>query len=114
MVVPSITNYQPTITFEPSEWKFPGNINLADPSLNKHCRIDLLIGAELFLDLMSISQVKLASHLSIVQKTQLGWVVSGGGLRSHQTWSLAVTVNTQEDAKLSDVIKGFYKRRSVL
>ena len=86
MVVPSITNYQPTITFEPSEWKIPGNINLADPSFNKHCRIDLLIGAELFFDLMSIGQIKLTSHLPILQKTQLEWVLSGGGLINHGLW----------------------------
>ena len=50
---------------------------LADEQFNKSRRIDLLIGTEYFFDLLMIGQIKLGQNLPLLQKTQLGWVVSG-------------------------------------
>ncbi|HBK83936.1 MAG TPA: hypothetical protein DDZ41_10150, partial [Flavobacterium sp.] len=37
----------------------------------------MLIGADLFFELLSDGQIKLGSELPILQKTQLGWIISG-------------------------------------
>lgn len=57
--------------------KIPGNIQLADPEFNKSKEIDVLIGAEIFYSLLSIGQIKLCDGKIILQKTCLGWLVTG-------------------------------------
>ncbi|XP_017480746.1 PREDICTED: uncharacterized protein LOC108370024 [Rhagoletis zephyria] len=39
--------------------------------------MDILIGAEIFFSLLSVGQIKLNAELITLQKTQLGWIVSG-------------------------------------
>uniref|UniRef100_A0A1I8PSD1 DUF1758 domain-containing protein n=1 Tax=Stomoxys calcitrans TaxID=35570 RepID=A0A1I8PSD1_STOCA len=111
MVVSTITDYQPGITLETSNWNIPKNIQLADPSFDKPDRIDILIGAELFFDLMSVGQIKIAANLPVLQKTLLGWVVAGESFRSRQSCSLAViyTDLKEEEAQRSTIIKGFWE-----
>ncbi|XP_037826770.1 uncharacterized protein LOC119614723, partial [Lucilia sericata] len=110
MVVPSITDYQPDFNRNRPEWNIPKNIELADPSFDKCGRIDGLIGAELFFDLMSVGQVKLADNLPVLQKTLIGWVVAGGGFRTQHYRSLAVSCNTfEQENQLCSIIKGFWE-----
>lgn len=79
-------------------------MELANPLFYKDGRIDILIGAELFFSIMSVGQVKLANHLPILQKTLLGWVVSGGVSRPQHSWSLAVS---EDEDKLYSLVKSF-------
>ncbi|XP_036347058.1 uncharacterized protein LOC118756401, partial [Rhagoletis pomonella] len=78
LITRSITDYQPNFDINVDGWNIPNNIKLADPTFFKASRIDLLIGAELFYDLICVGQVRIADHLPTLQKTKLGWVVSEG------------------------------------
>ena len=49
MVTASISDYQPSIICNTSEWKIPKNLDLADPSFD-----NILIGAKLFFELMAV------------------------------------------------------------
>ena len=60
-----------------SHLKIPQNIQLADPSFLEPSPIQLLIGASIFWELLSIGQIRLGNHEPILQKTRFGWVVSG-------------------------------------
>ncbi|XP_037930540.1 uncharacterized protein LOC119665370, partial [Teleopsis dalmanni] len=60
-----------------SNWNVPSNLSLADPHFHKPQKIDLLLGAESFFELLSIGQIKQGTNLPILQKTLLGWIVSG-------------------------------------
>jgi len=64
---------------------------LADPEFRSSQRIDLLMGASasLFYELLCVGQVKLLSGLPLMQRTQLGWIVSGSCSRSDVTDSIA-------------------------
>ncbi|XP_044312560.1 uncharacterized protein LOC123037129 [Drosophila rhopaloa] len=75
----TITGNQPSLTVKPDGWKIPSNIQLADPDFYRSRRKDLLIGASMFFELLSVGQIKLAAGLSLLQKTRLGWIVTGGG-----------------------------------
>ncbi|XP_075158171.1 uncharacterized protein LOC142231448 [Haematobia irritans] len=113
MVVPTITDYQPSINLNALDWNMPKNINLADPAFDKAGAIDMLIGAELFFDLMSVGQIKLAANLPILQKTLFGWVVAGGSFRPRQTCTLALSYNdAEEEEKLSTIVKAFWEVES--
>ncbi|XP_055909824.1 uncharacterized protein LOC129944422 [Eupeodes corollae] len=76
LVIKNITNHQPSKSFEVESWKIPKNIVLADPNFNETAKVDMLIGADHFFDLLSIGQIKLEEKLTL-QKTLFGWVVSG-------------------------------------
>jgi len=63
------------------DWKIPENLQLADPEFHIAQRVDLLIGASLFYELLCVGQIRLLPGLPLLQKTRLGWVVSGGCAR---------------------------------
>ncbi|KAH8330128.1 hypothetical protein KR067_011209, partial [Drosophila pandora] len=79
VVASHITDYQPSQDIDASGWKIPGNMDLADPNFHKTQRVDLLIGAGLFFDLLSAGQIQLGHGLPIAQNTRFGWVFSGHG-----------------------------------
>ena len=56
-VLRSISSYQPDQVISTSGWNLPGNIELADPYFFKPQKIDMLIGAEIFFELLCISQI---------------------------------------------------------
>ncbi|XP_044312542.1 uncharacterized protein LOC123037110 [Drosophila rhopaloa] len=79
VVAGNITDLQPSFCLDVSNWNIPCNLNLADPEFFRPQRIDLLIGASLFYELLCVGQVQLSAGLPLLQKIRLGWVVCGGG-----------------------------------
>lgn len=77
LVLPSINDSLPSKNCDTSILKIPPNIKLADPSFSKSGSVDLLIGAGLFYSLLCIGQISLGDGLPTLQKTVLGWIVSG-------------------------------------
>ncbi|XP_067646182.1 uncharacterized protein [Eurosta solidaginis] len=114
IVTNTITDHQPNFDLNIDSWNIPPNTKLADPLFYKSQRTDALLGASLFFELMSVSQIKLAKNLPILQKTKLGWVASGGGLHFHKSSALvAVRAQQEEDTdSLEDLIKQFWEVES--
>ncbi|XP_059054458.1 uncharacterized protein LOC131848558 [Achroia grisella] len=77
LVVPKITGVLPNALINTSKLNLPQNIQLADPNFFLPSDIDLLLGAEIFFEIMSSNQIKLGPNMPILQDTQLGWVVAG-------------------------------------
>ena len=61
-------SYQPEPELDISTWNMPANIALADESFHKAKPIDVLIGTEVFFELLSVGQIKLGSDLPMLQK----------------------------------------------
>lgn len=55
----------------------PTNIVLADPKLNKLLPIDVLIGADLFWDILGNAQINLGPGKPKLRDSRLGWLISG-------------------------------------
>lgn len=84
---------------------------MADPDFCKRGRIDVLIGASLFFDLMSVGQIRLDNNLPVLQKTRLGWVVSGRVSGLPKSFSLATSckgVIGIENESLTNIVKSFW------
>ncbi|XP_072389556.1 uncharacterized protein [Diabrotica undecimpunctata] len=77
LIVNEITGIQPTTVVNINRLNIPKNIILADPEFYKSGPIDLLIGANLFWNLMQIGQIRLGSDQPVLQKTSFGWIISG-------------------------------------
>ncbi|XP_066141168.1 uncharacterized protein [Euwallacea fornicatus] len=77
LVVPKITEVAPQSYFDKLKLNIPDELVLADPEFNVPSEIDMLLGCEVFLDLLCIGQLKLGRTLPTLQKTLLGWIIAG-------------------------------------
>lgn len=77
LVLTKITGDLPSMSVDTRNWGIPNNITLADTSFNVKGRIDLLVGAELFHQILCIGRIVLSDELPTLQKTLFGWIVSG-------------------------------------
>ncbi|XP_076646848.1 uncharacterized protein LOC143355683 [Halictus rubicundus] len=77
LVVPQISGSIPTRSIRAEELQIPANVQLADPTFYKTAKIDGLIGAEIFYKLLAVGQFTLDNTAVTLQKTRLGWVVTG-------------------------------------
>ncbi|XP_043264183.1 uncharacterized protein LOC122404315 [Colletes gigas] len=76
LVIENITENMPNVPLNRSNIPIPDGITIADPHFNEPKRIDLLIGAGLFWQLLCIGQHKVGNGL-VWQKTRFGWVLGG-------------------------------------
>lgn len=61
----------------PIDWAFIDQIALADPTFYVSSTIDVLLGAEVFSEILMEGVIRPGSNLPIAQHTRLGWVLSG-------------------------------------
>ena len=64
--------------------KIPNNIILADPEFNIPNKIDLLLDAGIFWNLLCAGQIRISRNQPVFQETQLGWIISGQTTRIKQ------------------------------
>ncbi|XP_059061597.1 uncharacterized protein LOC131854485 [Achroia grisella] len=76
-ILPSITDNVPSSQINLTDLKLPSNIHLADPKFHSPSAVDLILGADIFWDLIGLQQLKLGIDKPILHETKLGWVVSG-------------------------------------
>ncbi|GAB1860689.1 hypothetical protein CAJAP_01768 [Camponotus japonicus] len=72
-----ITERIPTSPIKREEIHIPSSIQLADPEFYRCSDIDILIGAELFWQLLCIGRLKSSRAHPTLQKTLFGWIVAG-------------------------------------
>lgn len=74
-ILTKITEQQPDRFIDIQNFAIPEKMPLADPKFNCPQRVDMLIGAEHYLNVLSIGKIG-----SLLQNTVFGWVVSGRNL----------------------------------
>ncbi|XP_055527696.1 uncharacterized protein LOC129720267 [Wyeomyia smithii] len=77
LVTTKVTGTIPNRTIDFSSWELPEGIQLADPHFFQPEKVDMLIGGELFFDLLKPDQISLGDNLPQLRETHLGWVVAG-------------------------------------
>ncbi|XP_055585340.1 uncharacterized protein LOC129738173 [Uranotaenia lowii] len=76
-VLKKITRELPERSLAYNNWVIPPNVVLADPSFHQPGPIDLLLGMEIYYDLLLEGFTKLGPEQPILQNTVLGWVAAG-------------------------------------
>lgn len=76
-VLPSITDKVPCHPVDLSYLNIPTNVCLADPNFHTPNSIDLIIGSDVFWDLLLLQRIKLGDGKPMLFETKLGWIVSG-------------------------------------
>lgn len=77
LVLKQITGNLPSFSFDPAQLNIPANLCLADPAFFKSEKIDLLLGASVFWEILCAGQIQLGDGKPILQKTLFGWILSG-------------------------------------
>ncbi|XP_046613760.1 uncharacterized protein LOC124302046 [Neodiprion virginianus] len=77
LVLPNITERLPQLKLNKGLISLPKELKLADPSFHEPGKIDLLVGAGLFWQLLCADSIKQQKGVPRLQNTLLGWIVGG-------------------------------------
>lgn len=110
IVTEQVTERLPAFTIKRSTFELPRNIKLADPHFHVSADIDILIGAELFWQVLCIGRIQASSRHPMLQKTQFGWILAG---RFGQSFGTANRVQVCHasitNVQLHDELKQFWQ-----
>lgn len=104
LVLPHITSTLPHILFKYNSFQVPDHIQLADPVYNDGRPIDILIGADIFWDLIEDGRLRL-SNGPYLQNTKFGWILSGPIYSTH----LAQQVRCNFTQSLDNIMRSFWE-----
>jgi len=76
-ILSSITGTTPRSKLDTSSWKIPKDIKLADEQCDQPGSIDLLIGTDLFYEILQSGRRTRPGNFPVLQETVLGWTISG-------------------------------------
>lgn len=98
LVLSKITGNLPSTLIDISNWQIPANTDLADPEFFKPNKIDMVIGGEIFYDLLCYGKIELSKDLPSLRKTLLGWIVVGRKvIKQPESSTSVVCANTSKD-----------------
>ncbi|XP_055604005.1 uncharacterized protein LOC129752246 [Uranotaenia lowii] len=108
LVLPKITIDLPSTSVNTSSWSIPSSIELADPSFYKSSRIDLILGAQIFFDLIKTSErIPLGDGLPTLVNSVLGWIVTGKN-EEPRTSIRPVVANLASTSDLNQLMERFW------
>lgn len=77
LVINQISNSVPHTFIHRNTIQIPSCIQLADPDFNIPAPIDLLLGADIFWQVLGTGKIPLGKQQPVLQETDLGWLISG-------------------------------------
>lgn len=112
IVMEKVTNDLPSCTVDISDWIIPENKRLADPSFATRGPIDIVIGAQIFFELLRNGHCKIAHDKPVLQNSVLGWLVSGLHLRRDPAQHTSCHLSMYQD--LDQRVNKFWELESCL
>lgn len=117
LTVPKITTYLPNEKISTSNWDIPQHIHFADPSYSRPGKIDILLGAEIFYDILCTGQHKPIKNGPTFQETVFGWIVAGPvqGVNNSivHSFFLNVALERSSFSDLNDQITKFWNLEEI-
>nr|CAI5818359.1 unnamed protein product [Callosobruchus analis] len=108
LIIDNITERLSQITFDISKLDIPANIRLADNDCHLTNPVDILLGAGIFFESLSVGQIKLGPDKPILQKTKFGWILSGTLIVSNETPTFLCNFVTSDNG-LNMQLEQFWK-----
>lgn len=93
-IMRNLINNLPNRTFEKPSWPYLNSIQLADPDFNVSRPVDILLGADVYPNII-LNGIIRENNTPIAQQTQLGWILSG----NVTTLQCNVVINNIEELK---------------
>ncbi|XP_036146240.1 uncharacterized protein LOC118646753 [Monomorium pharaonis] len=107
-----ITERLPTSPIEREKIHIPRNLKLADLEFYRCSDVDILVGVELFWQLICIGTIKSNQEHPTLQKTHLGWIVAGRmseNVRDVRGCEVRALHTSISDANLQDQLTKFWQ-----
>lgn len=113
-VVPQITQLIPTTKISCDLLGIPHNITLADPTFNEPSEVQMLLGADLFWEVMLNNKITLGNNKPTLVETTLGWLVTGSILQTN-TKNTYNTVHCHHlnNTELDEQLNRFFELESI-
>ncbi|KAF9406050.1 hypothetical protein HW555_013436 [Spodoptera exigua] len=93
-IMRNLVNKLPNKSFKkPESWTFLENISLADPEFYVSRPVDILLGAEIYSNIIQEGIIRQDNSLPVAQQTRLGWILCG----NVQTFHCNVVINNTDD-----------------
>lgn len=97
----NVTSVVPITYIDTKHIHIPQGLSLSDPSYNIPSKVDLLIGADTFWDVLGSQKISLGKNLPELRNSELGWIVTGRVLNSKDKLSQCFFTQTQNDCDLT-------------
>lgn len=92
-IMKSLINNLPNKSFKKPSWQYLQSISLADPNFNVSRPVDLLLGADIYSDIIQEGIIRPEKSQPVAQQTRLGWILCG----NVQTFQCNVVLNKVDD-----------------
>jgi len=76
-ILPKIAGMTPATFVDSSDWGIPEGLMLADENFNRTNSNDILLGADVFVEVLCHDRKTRPGNYPVLQDTELGWIVSG-------------------------------------
>lgn len=113
LVTPKVTGTIPSTRIHSNQWKIPDDIQLADPEYYRPDKIDMLIGGELFFDILKPNHLRLGDNLPQLRDTHFGWVVAGVVNEPYVANTVIQHANNASIDSIEELIHQFWKIEEV-
>ncbi|XP_048486351.1 uncharacterized protein LOC119694820 [Plutella xylostella] len=91
------------------EWSEIGHLPLADPTYTKPGKIDVLLGAEVYAEILQDGLIKQSEGSLLAQNTIFGWILSGRAARGPEELAKANVMSMHVQVKEDDLLKKFWE-----
>lgn len=110
VVLQKICSDMPTQPIDTECFSHLSNIQLADPSFHVTRPIDLLIGGELFPQLLLPGKINGPTNVATALNTVFGWILMGKTISSAQSSSMVLSINhaVVSDSNLDTAVQKFW------
>lgn len=121
-ILPCITDEVPCQNIPINNLNIPSDICLADPHFYNPASVDLIIGADVFWDILGRQKINLGKGKPILFESRLGWLVSGPLINSvqvsrspstHKVNFGQVTKRTSSEEDIQTLLSRFWELEEV-
>lgn len=98
IVMSKLTAFLPTKDFDKSMMQTNelNVLTLADPNSNESARIDMILGADVYTELILEGMIKAHDNSYVAQETEIGWIVSGPIKKQRAKSAVCLTASINE------------------
>ncbi|XP_062536046.1 uncharacterized protein LOC134205118 [Armigeres subalbatus] len=99
----------PNQQLDPERLKYLDSLQLADPDFGKPVRIDIILGADVFLAILEDGKIRDDSGLPVAINSSFGWIVAGQVFESNEGNCNTAIVSLSMDMDIDKVLRKFWE-----
>ena len=111
-ILNKITCSIPQFTVNKNDIPIPENINLANLTFNVPSKIDLLLGSDIYYDIIVPGIITLGNNLPTLQNTHFGWVIAGPISNNYCSSNVSVSL-CSHTCNINELIPKFWQLEEI-